>query len=55
MAPVEDPDYVVVAVVEQGGHGSQVAAPIVRRILEGIYGLESPGLTIEVAEDQAVD
>jgi hypothetical protein len=27
-------------VVEEGGHGSEVAAPIVRRILEGLFGLE---------------
>jgi len=39
MAPVEDPKYVVVALVEQGGHGSQTAAPVVRRILEGLFGL----------------
>jgi penicillin-binding protein 2 len=39
MAPANDPQYVVVALVEQGGHGSQSAAPIVRRILEGLFGL----------------
>ncbi|MDP9342304.1 MAG: penicillin-binding protein 2 [Actinomycetota bacterium] len=39
MAPVDHPKYVVVALVEQGGHGSQTAAPVVRRILEGLYGL----------------
>src|SRR4029079_16921709 len=33
MAPVDDPQYVVVALVEEGGHGAQTAAPIVRRIL----------------------
>jgi penicillin-binding protein 2 len=55
MAPADNPEYVVVAVVERGGHGSQVAAPIVRRILEGIFGLDSAGLTIDIAEDQAVD
>ncbi len=32
--------HVVVALVEQGGHGSTTAAPIARRIIEGIYGLE---------------
>jgi penicillin-binding protein 2 len=41
-APAQDPQFVVVAVVEQGGHGSQVAAPIVRRVLEGLLSLE-PG------------
>ncbi|MGH2739828.1 MAG: penicillin-binding transpeptidase domain-containing protein, partial [Actinomycetota bacterium] len=37
--PADDAQYVVVAVVEEGGHGSQVAAPIVRRIFEGLFGL----------------
>ncbi|MFM8944753.1 MAG: penicillin-binding protein 2 [Actinomycetota bacterium] len=31
--------YVVVALVEQGGHGSTTAAPIARRIIEALYGL----------------
>jgi penicillin-binding protein 2 len=39
-APANQPEYVVVAVVEEGGHGSEVAAPIVRRILESLFGLE---------------
>jgi penicillin-binding protein 2 len=41
-APADEPEFVVVAVVEEGGHGSQVAAPIVRRVLEGLLDLE-PG------------
>jgi penicillin-binding protein 2 len=43
MAPTNDPKYVVVAMVEQGGHGATTAAPIVRRILEGLFGLPSGG------------
>ena len=39
MAPANDPRYVVVSLVEQGGHGSQSAAPVVRRILDGLFGL----------------
>jgi penicillin-binding protein 2 len=39
MAPASHPQYVVVSIVEQGGHGSQSAAPIVRRILDGLFGL----------------
>jgi penicillin-binding protein 2 len=31
--------YVIVAMVEQGGHGSTTAAPIVRHVIEQIYGL----------------
>ncbi len=41
-APANDPQYVVVVMIEEGGHGGMVAAPIARRILEYIYGLE-PG------------
>jgi penicillin-binding protein 2 len=39
-APVDDPEYVVVGMVEQGGGGSQTAAPIVRRVMEALFGLE---------------
>ena len=39
MAPAKNPKYVVVAMVEQGGHGSTTAAPVVRRIFEGLFGL----------------
>lgn len=35
-------EYTIVAVVEEGGAGNQVGAPIVRRIFEGIFGL-TPG------------
>lgn len=35
-------EYTVVAVVEEGGGGNQTAAPIVRRIFEGTFGL-TPG------------
>lgn len=37
----EGSDYVVAAMLEEGGGGSQTAAPIVRRVFEGLYGLES--------------
>ena len=37
--PVESPQYVVVAIVEEGGFGSTISAPIVRRIIEGISGI----------------
>ncbi len=43
IVPANDPKYVVVAMVEQGGFGSTTAAPIVRRIIERIYGIESTG------------
>lgn len=38
--PVGDPRYAVVVMVEQGGTGGSVAAPAVRQIWDGIYGLE---------------
>ncbi|MEX2504740.1 MAG: penicillin-binding protein 2 [Egicoccus sp.] len=38
-APADDPQYVVVVNVEQGGGGSQTAAPIARNILEHIFGI----------------
>ena len=43
MAPADHPRYVVVAMVEQGGHGATTAAPLVRRILEGLFGVGSTG------------
>lgn len=38
-APLDDPEIVVVAVVERGGHGGSSAAPIVRRIMEAYFGI----------------
>jgi penicillin-binding protein 2 len=49
-APADDPEFVVVAVVEEGGHGSQVAAPIVRRVLEGLLHLEPSAFQIQPTE-----
>jgi penicillin-binding protein 2 len=50
-APAGNPEYVVVAVVEEGGHGSEVAAPIVRRILEGLFGLRETAFHVGPAAD----
>ncbi|HEX6467481.1 MAG TPA: penicillin-binding protein 2 [Streptosporangiaceae bacterium] len=38
-APARNPRYAVVVMVSQAGQGAQVAAPAVRAIYEGIYGL----------------
>lgn len=43
MVPATNPQYVIVAMVEQGGHGSTSAAPIVRKVIEGLYGIQSNG------------
>ena len=39
-APCNDPQYVVVVMVPDSGYGADVAAPAVRQIWDGIYGLE---------------
>ena len=36
-APADDPQYVVVVLVERGGRGGQVAAPIARQIYQAIF------------------
>jgi penicillin-binding protein 2 len=36
-APVKDPEVVVIVLVERGGKGGQVAAPIARKILNAIF------------------
>jgi len=36
-APVREPEVVVVVLVERGGKGGQVAAPIARKILNAIF------------------
>lgn len=39
-APVDDPQIVVVAVVEHAGEGSRTAAPLVRQVLAAYFGIE---------------
>jgi penicillin-binding protein 2 len=41
MAPAPNPKYVVVVMVEQGGHGGTTAAPVARRILQGLFDLNT--------------
>lgn len=43
MVPADDPQYVIVVMAEQGGFGSETAAPITRRIIERIYEIETTG------------
>jgi penicillin-binding protein 2 len=40
------PEIVVVAIIEEGGHGSSVAAPVVRRVMEAYFGYEPGGTEI---------
>jgi len=39
-APVEDPEYVIVSMIEEAGSGGKSAAPIAKEILEFIYNVE---------------
>ena len=43
-APADNPNLVVVAVIDQGGFGSVSAAPIVQRIYEYIYPPKQPAI-----------
>ena len=38
-APAGAPEYVVVVMVEQGGHGGESAAPVARAIYQKLFGL----------------
>lgn len=49
-APANDPRYVVVVMVEEGGHGGLVAAPIARHILEYIFGIPQGQPEVTVTE-----
>jgi penicillin-binding protein 2 len=40
-APCQDPQYVVVVMLPNSGYGADAAAPAVRQIWDGIYGLEN--------------
>ncbi|MBA2528359.1 MAG: penicillin-binding protein 2 [Euzebyales bacterium] len=50
-APANNPEYVVVAMVEEGGGGSLNAAPIARRILEGLLDLDRTEIEPGVVTD----
>lgn len=38
-APYEDPKYAVCVVIEQGGHGGEVAAPAARLVFSALFGV----------------
>jgi penicillin-binding protein 2 len=40
VAPIDNPRFVVVVVVEEGGSGGRVAAPVARHIIQYLLGLE---------------
>ena len=47
-APADNPQYVVVVMIEEGGFGGSMAAPVARRILEYIYQIEPGQVQIDV-------
>ena len=51
VVPAEDPQYIVVATVEQGGFGAETAAPIVRNIMSRIYRVPCQGPELGSSED----
>ncbi len=51
-APTDDPELVIVVMVEEGGFGSQAAAPIARKIYEEYFGLNQPVATEALTEKQ---
>lgn len=54
-APADDPRYAVVVSVEQGGGGSQTAAPIARRILEHLFDVRPADAPDFVAGPEILD
>lgn len=40
VAPIDDPQYVVVVLIDEGGAGSRVAAPVARHIMQYLVGNE---------------
>jgi len=49
VAPLENPEIVVCAIVENAGHGSEVAAPVVGRVIKAY--MEKRRKTAEVVAD----
>ncbi|HEY5386964.1 MAG TPA: penicillin-binding protein 2 [Thermoleophilia bacterium] len=50
-APANDPKYVVVVMVEQGGHGGSVSAPATRLIYDSLFHVKSGKITGAVRSD----
>jgi len=41
-APADNPQIVVAAIIENGGHGGAEAAPVVREVLMAYFGISDP-------------
>jgi penicillin-binding protein 2 len=53
--PVLGPQYVVVAMVEQGGFGANVAAPIVRRVIDFLNNPTQPPAPVVIAPPTPIE
>lgn len=51
IAPVDNPQYVISVVMEEGGFGGSTAAPVARRIFEGLAGQPPGPITLVGATD----
>ncbi len=49
VAPIDDPEYVVVVIIERGGSGGGIAAPTAKPILQ--YLLEQPMTEVSAGQD----
>jgi penicillin-binding protein 2 len=55
-APVDDPQIAVAVIVENGGHGGSVAAPIARKLMDQyLIGKAGPALKVSVPEGGDAD
>lgn len=54
-APAEDPRIVVVALLENSGHGGSVAAPVVRAVMEAFFRAEAKRKGSVMQQAQAVN
>jgi penicillin-binding protein 2 len=50
-APADDPKYVVVVMIEQGGHGGSAAAPAARMIYDALFHEDSGQFSGAVRSD----
>ena len=49
--PVPDSEIVVCAMIENGGHGGEVAAPVAMKVFEEHFGIPAPPITIARESD----
>ncbi len=54
-APADDPKYVVVVMIEKGGHGGTAAAPAARMIYDALFDVDSGQFSGAVEERLTVD